>query len=269
VCGLEAGMSERRVPKPATLDERIAAALGNGVEIASDDLSQLTQAIENAIRQSHNVSEQERARSLDPLTPTSDAELCGQRADACVLRCQRLATALVRLRTMLAEQLHAERCAAWNEQADRVDKLTADAATKLGRYPELAQQIVAILNAVEQANQAVGEINGRAPDGVMRRLATVELTHLQKLTLPDPANPDRKLWPREVQLGAIYAASMVPRSDPRLTSGRWWEIKAEQQEREREQQRRQAENYQRMTVEQEERQNREERERFARSQRRS
>jgi hypothetical protein len=257
-----------RDPEP-TLDQRIGQALGNG-KIATDDLQALLPQIEDGIRESHKVSEQERARSLDPGIAQGDAEAAVQQADAAVLKCRRYATALVRLRERLAETVHAEHCDNWQADASKVAARVEAAATRLvERYAELIEPLVAILTEVEAVNAEVGRINGSAPDGVHRRLGKIDLSHLSSLVLPDPAHPGRKLWPVETSLAVAFVQSKAWSGDPRQHSAEWWKVKQEQQEREREQQQRQAEALRRMTVEQERRQNDEERERFARSQRRS
>jgi hypothetical protein len=264
------GMIERVRLKDTSLDSRIGQALGNG-KIATDDLQQLLQEIEDGIRQHHQISERERARSLDPGIAQGDAEAAVQQADAAVLKCRRYATALVRLRERLADQVQAERCDKWQADASKVAARVEAAATQLKRYPELASQIVAILAEIEEANKEVSNINGRAPDGVHRRLGKIDLSHLSNLVLPDPAHPGRKLWPVETSLAVAFVQAMGTAwsGDPRQHSAEWWKVKPEQQEREREQQQRQAEALRRMTVEQERRQNDEERERFAQAQRRS
>ena len=262
-------MSERlERPTRPTLDQRISQALGNG-KVAVDDLQQLLPPIEDGIWQSDQIAEQERARSLDPSVSPSDAEQAAQRAGVAMLKCQRYTTALVRLRTRLAEALQADYADKWHADADKVDRLTNDVAEKLARsYRECTELMLAALYAAEDANKEVDRINGSAPDNEHRRLSRVDLDWAKNLVLPNfhhPA-PDHNLWPPpRPSFGASYAATMVPAYDPRYSAD-WAKAQAARAEAIREQQRRQGEFYDRMTREQEARQNAEERERFSRRQ---
>jgi hypothetical protein len=227
----------RSTAHPEPIDQRIAGAL-NGSTLATEDLQALLRAIEDAIRSSHQIVVQERARALDPITSASDAEQAVARADSAELTCRRYATGLVRLRERLTEQLHSERCAAWNREADAVAN-RADAATKqLARYPELVAPLIALLRAIDEANKAVSDINGRAPDGVNRRVDKVALKWTQSLVLPDPDHPDRNLWPPpEVPFAVQYVNSMTWGGDPRY-SPRWHEAQQARAEAIRDEQQR-------------------------------
>jgi|SRR5262249_35559942 len=272
-------MTERERLERPTLEQRISQALGNG-KVAVDDLQILLPAIEDGIRQSHQLSEQERARSVDPTLSADDAEQAVQRANAAVLRCQRYATALVRLRARLADALQEERRERWSARYERqsaaCDALAKDFAET---YPNLTKQLVELLQRIEACDRESAAINGDAPDDEHRRLGKVELlarqldqftretpSILETLTLPDWVDSSANLWPpAQPSFAASYAATMVPAHDPRYSAD-WAKAQAARAEAIREQQRRQGEFYDRMTREQEARQNAEERERFSRRQ---
>lgn len=252
-----------------SLDERIATALGNGEVIAVADMQALLAEIESDIRENHKLSEQERERALDPTAAPSDAQGAAQRADAAVLKCQRYARALVRLREKLTEALHAERCAAWHIDADKIDAMTDAVTDKLFRYVELADEIVTLLLEAESANREVDRVNGSAPDGELRRLTRVQLSHLQDLVLPAWDGSGHNLWPQRgaPSLAQAYAeiSGMAVPAHPgadwaKAMEARTEAIHAEQQ--------RLADYYAKLTREQEERWHAEERQRFEKAQRR-
>jgi hypothetical protein len=251
----------------ATLDERIGAALGNG-KVASSDLELLIGELEVAVEQADADAQAEREKSLDPTTSAADAHEAAQRASTAELRRDRLRTALPRLQQRLAEALRADFADRWGADATRVDRMIADASIKLFNcYRELTEPLLAALREAEAANREAARVNGGAPDGVHRRVDTVDLTPVKDLVLPDPSHPGTNLYPPYTALGAIMAASMTAGRDPRYSAD-WPKAQAARAEAVRAEQARMAEYYERTSREQEERQNREQAEAFQRSQQR-
>jgi hypothetical protein len=265
---------ERLEPRP-TLEQKISAALGNG-RVAVDDLQVLLPQIEDGIRQSDKIAEQERARSLDPSTSADDAEQAAQRANSGVLKCQRYALALVKLRARLAEALRSENHARWLARYQR-HSADCDALAKelADTYPTLSRQLLELLQRIAACDRESAAINGDAPDDEHKRLGKVELLARQlqqfsqsqpsiteTLTLPDWTQSSRNLWPPpQPSFAEIYAQGMAVAPHP---GADWAKAQAVRAAAIRAEQQRQAEFLQRMSKEQEERQNAEERARFGR-----
>jgi hypothetical protein len=269
-------MSERlERPSRPTLDQKISAALGNG-KVAVDDLQTLLPQIEDGIRQSDRIAEQERARSLDPSTAPHDAEAAQRAADVAVLTCRRLAAALVRLREKLKVALREENHERWVARYQRHHaECNALAKEFTDTYPTLTKQLVELLQRVAACDRESAAINGDAPDDEHKRLGKVELLARQlqqfsqsqpsiiaTLTLPDWTQSSGNLWPPpQPSFAEIYAQSMAVAPHP---GADWAKAQAARAEAIRAEQQRQAEFMERMTREQEERQNAEERARFGR-----
>ena len=102
-----------------TIEERIAAALGNGAT-SSATITKLIAETEAAIEEAAATAEQERARSLD--LATVDPTQADEAARAAELRRDRLVPTLARLQDKLSAALTGERHARWLADFRRVEE---------------------------------------------------------------------------------------------------------------------------------------------------
>ena len=184
--------------------------------------------------------------ALDPLN--LDSAHAFEAGHLAQLSCDRLRHALPLLQQQLAAAPGREYAERWNERFRRAEAMVEEAAEKFRRYPALVGELLELLNLAAQVDPEVGEVNGSAPDNEHRRLRGVELTArglhsfsvsqpslTRDLRLPRWEESSIMAWPPPQR---IDPALLVPvqLGDPRLCTDRWWEVKAEEQARERERQ---------------------------------
>jgi hypothetical protein len=229
-----------------SLEHKIASALRSDASMASAEVQQLIGEVETAAVAAAQSAEQARATALDPLN--LDSARAFEAGHLAQLSCDRLRHALPLLQQQLAAALEREYAKRWSERFRRAEAMVEQAAEKFRRYPALVGELLELLNLAAQVDREVGEVNGSAPDNEHRRLRGVELTArglhsfsvsqpslTRDLRLPNWEESSVMLWPPPQR---IDPALLVPvqLGDPRLCTDRWWEVKAEEQARERQRQ---------------------------------
>ena len=241
-------MSSRQISSPA-LEQKIAAALGNGATAASDDLAALIAETEAAVAAAEQSAALEKERALHISTEPATAH---ERVAVAELSRDRLKAVLPRLQRQLGEAQGREYALRWESDYRQTEALRDKAAQRFARYPALVHELIEIILEAQAVDAAVSRVNGSARPGEHRRLQSVELkarglenfsisnpSVVDMVRLPDWEHSERMLWPPH---RPIDPAMIVPMQvgDPRLTTDRWHEVGEEQRAAEEERQKREA-----------------------------
>jgi hypothetical protein len=219
---------------PPSLEMKLAAALSAAAP-ASADLQQLLGEAAAAIAAADQAALAERERALDL---ASDPVKAREAVVGAEMRRDRLRHALPKLQQQLQAALADEYAQAWDAKYRLAEAERDRAAERFRRYPELAAAMVELLNTATAVDRQVSAVNGSAPDGVHRRLKTVELHARQldafsiaqpsisrDLKLPDWQASEQMVWPRKERLDpSLYAA---PAFDVRFSED--WALPGEAQ----------------------------------------
>jgi hypothetical protein len=267
--------SPESASEECSLEQRISVALSDE-NASSAALSKLIDQVEAAAAAADVTATALRSESLD-LVLTPDVGDAPQRIVHAEMTRDRLTNALPKLRIKLRDAVHLEHCKRWHVDCERVQTRLDEAVSMFRNYSKHAQAIAEMFALAAEVDKEVHCINSSAPDGVHRRLKTVELQargldHFDrnhpslaaKVELGCWEDSSRELWPlrRSNSLAAAVATSMtIPYhpggawADPEVQAQRRAEIEKEQREI--------AAYHERAASAQEERLDREERERFA------
>jgi len=241
-------MSSRQISSRA-LEQKIAAALGNGATAASDDLAALIAETEAAVAAAEQSAALEKERALDISTEPATAH---ERVAVAELSRDRLKAVLPRLQRQLGEAQSREYAARWESDYRQVEALRDKAAQRFARYPALVHDVIEIILEAQAVDAEVSRVNGLALPGEHRRLQSVELkarglenfsisnpSVIDMVRLPDWEHSERMLWPPH---RPIEPAMVVPMQigDWRLTTDRWYEVGEEQRAAEESRQRAEA-----------------------------
>jgi hypothetical protein len=240
-------IEKRQITPP--LDHRIQQALAGNVVGTSAALLDLIQETETAAAVAEQKVADDRAKSLDPLTPFDEDAV--QRLAADDIRAQRLRAACKpkgalaqRLSVLLADEAAAD----WDREHHRVEQLCNEAAEQLAEFPQLAAKMVAAFRKALHADAERSRLHGNAAPGEHRRIKSVEQiargldrgfdanlpSVIANTVLPNWQGGDA-LWPEKRE---SFATVIAPSFDPAFSS-EWW--KAGERERLAEQERREAE----------------------------
>jgi hypothetical protein len=267
-------MNKHATPSP--LEKRVVTVLtGNGHMPSANELAELIRDAEDSVQSNLAVAEADRIKSLD-VVATPDPTEAHERIAAAKLSADRLSASLPKLRSKLSESLTAEAKDRWWSDYKKVKEKLDEAVTAFNEYQQHAEAIAQMFVLAAQVDKAVSDLNGRAPNGIDRRLRSVELTArglgsfsrdnpslVSNVVLPLWDASARNLWPQRpsTSLAAEFAGSMVA---PPHAGARW----GEPEEKERRRAQAEKENTQ-MAVyhdqaakDEEDRVNRESRERF-------
>jgi hypothetical protein len=257
-------ISEGALETEQSLEQRVIAALTSD-NMPSGDIEMLLAEVDAAVVAFDTAAREERALALDILA-APDANAAQEQALLAELNRDRLRNAIPQLKAKQAVALRAEDHKKWLSKYRRVEAKRDAAAEKFARYPKLAAEIRELLQSAEEVDREVSEVNGSAPDGEHRRLATVSDPRISNnLVLPSWEQPGRNIWPTRTSgmAAAEFAQSIAAHSYH--PGADWWrleELKAAERRAEAERMNRHCEE---MARAQEERMNKEERERFARA----
>jgi hypothetical protein len=200
---------------PTNLDERIAAAFGEGSK--SDDFATLIQDAEAAAIAADDVALRAKDRALDPAQPAVEVTTARREADDAAFKRDRLQMAVKRLR----ERLLVVRAAEENHRRQRdYDKAIVERdklAQELTRvYPQAAATLADLMTRIEASDRDLAVINSRLPEGAERILA-VELTARGMIWFG--RNSEAPSIVRDLRLPAFHfdqhAAYTWPGKDPR------------------------------------------------------
>jgi hypothetical protein len=172
--------------KLPTLEQRIAAAL-TSTDITSSDLATLIAEVEAAAQAAADNATKTREEALDPATVIDAAKVGASLATAELTR-DRLRAALPRLQEQLKQAREREYAECWlNDYAAVKARRDAVAQQLRERYPQLAEELVALMTSIAATDNEVDRINVAAPYGDYPRLRGVELTArgLDRLLQPD------------------------------------------------------------------------------------
>jgi hypothetical protein len=237
-----------------SIEQKISSALAKP-NIGSADLTELIGDVAAAADAAEKSAAAEKEKALD-LIGSPNIDKAHDTLVATQLARDRLQAILPKLRNRLAEALATEQRARWLVDYQRVEKLRDQAAEKFAhQYPELLDNLVALLREANDVDEESGRVNSSAPSGEHRRLNCVELTArgLSKFTrtqpsiaktiqLPEWEQSSTLAWPPpQPHFAATYAASTVPTFDPRYSADWWKVLEQDNAERAKVTQRRQAE----------------------------
>jgi hypothetical protein len=217
-------------------EQKISLALTNP-NIGSTDLIELIAEVGEAVVAAEKSAAAEKAKALD-LVASPDSSKAHDAVVAAELTRDRLRTILPKLRSRLAEALATEQHERWLVDYQRVEKLRDQAADKFARqYPELLDNLVALLCEADEIDKECARVNSSAPSGEHRRLDCVELTArglnvftraqpsiAKTIQLPEWEQSSTLAWPPpQPSFAATYAAAMKPSFDPRYSAD-WWKV---------------------------------------------
>jgi len=237
-----------------SIEQKISSALAN-LNIGSTDLTELIGEVAEAADAAEKSAAAEKEKALD-LIVSPDIDKAHETLVAAELTRDRLKAILPKLRHRLTEALAIERHARWLTDYQRAEKLRDQAAQKFARqFPELLDNLIALLREANEVDRECGRVNSSAPNGEHRRLNLVELAArgLSKFTrsqpsiaatiqLPEWQQSSTFAWPPpEPSFAAAYAAAMKPSFDPRYSADWWKVLEQDNAERAKVTQRRQAE----------------------------
>jgi hypothetical protein len=210
-----------------TLEQRIIATLGN-TNAGSQELAELIGEVEQAAATADQTITTERAKLLD-LTQCRDPDEARERIAVLVTSRDRLTAARKPLADSLSAALAAEQKDRWWSEYRKVKTKLDAAVTAYKDYQQHADAIVSLFGLAAEVDREVSRLNETAPDGIDRRLRSVELTargmgsfsrdqpSLSSQTiLPRWDASARNLWPARpaTSLAAEVAASMLAPPHP-------------------------------------------------------
>jgi hypothetical protein len=210
-----------------TLEQRIIATLGN-TNAGSQELAELIGEVEQAAATADQTITAERAKLLD-VTACRDPDEARERISALVTSRDRLLAAAPRLKEMLSAALAAEAKDRWWSTYKKVKAQLDEAVLLFHDYREHADAIVQMFSLAAELDKTISHLNEIAPDGIDRRLRSVELTArgmgsfsrdqpslAAQTVLPRWDASARTLWPSRpaTSLAAEVAASMLAPPHP-------------------------------------------------------
>ena len=264
-------MSKTIEPKddPTMSLERKATSALSSETVSAADLAALVEETKAAIAQ----AEKEQA----------DPRATRQALDAMVA-VNRLGPLLLKLQARYRDVHQQEQIVSWQDEREAT-WLAKEGAWIAERdalveelrdvYPEPTRKMADLFVRIAANNKALDELNRTRPDGVQRHLRSVELhargldgfsrdtpSLLTAVCLFDWETGRQICPPPRPSITASFAATMVPASGRRF-SGDWWKDTEDGAARQRAEQQRIADYYERTTKEQEDRENAEALDRFA------
>jgi hypothetical protein len=157
-----------------SLDERIAAAFGDGAK--SEDVAALIKEAKAASLLCNDTAERARKRALDPVLSVNDVADARRQMEDAAFRCDRLQTAVTRLRERLedvkAQEDDQQRQLVYDRVKAERDKLAAE-LFKI--YPAFANELAGLLPRIVANDREVEYINGHALPSGAGRLLVAEL----------------------------------------------------------------------------------------------
>ena len=219
-----------------SVEQKISSALTNP-NIGSADLMELIAEVAEAADTAEKSAAAEKEKALD-LSASPEIDKAHETLVVAELTRDRLKAILPKLRNRLAEALATEQQARWLVDYQRVEKLRDQAADKFARqYPELLDNLVALLCEADEIDKGCARVNSSAPSGEHRRLDCVELTArglnvftrsqpsiAKTIQLPEWEQSSTLAWPPpQPPFAATYAAAMKPSFAPRYSAD-WWKV---------------------------------------------
>ncbi len=195
------------------LDDRIARAFSDAV--TSGDVKSLIVEAETASLASGEAAERARDRALDPALTANDVAEARRQMDDAEFRCDRLQTAVVRLRDRLQEVIVQEedqrRRIAYEKAEAKRDKLAAELKAI---YPAIETPLRELLTRIVASDREIEYINRHLPAGAERLLVAELIARglggfprngtriTEELCLPafEFDQHDSYAWPRPVRL---------------------------------------------------------------------
>jgi hypothetical protein len=157
-----------------SLDERIAAAFGNGAKSA--DVAALIKEAKAASLLCNDTAERARKRALDPVLSVNDVADARRQMEDAAFRCDRLQAALTRLRERLeevkAQEEDQQRQLVYERVKAERDKLAAELAEI---YPPFAHKLAELLPRIVANDREIEYINNHARPSGADRLLVAEL----------------------------------------------------------------------------------------------
>ena len=157
-----------------SLDERIAAAFGDGAK--SEDVAALIKEAKAASLLCNDTAERARKRALDPVLSVNDVADARRQMEDAAFRCDRLQTAVTRLRERLeqvkAQEEDQQRQLVYERVKAERDKLAAELAEI---YPAFADKLADLLPRIAANDREIEYINGHARPSGAERLLVAEL----------------------------------------------------------------------------------------------
>lgn len=148
-----------------TLDERIAAAFGEGP--SSAEVAALIGEAEAAAASAEHEAEEARKRALDPRS--ADVSEARRQMDDAAFRRDRLRVAVMQLEKRVgqlqANEENTRRWAAYHEAEAERDRLAVELREV---YPEVADRLVELLSRIVANDRVVERVNNGLPDGANR-----------------------------------------------------------------------------------------------------
>jgi chromosome segregation ATPase len=174
----------------AALDERIAAAFGDGVK--SSEVAELIAEAETASIACGEAADRARTLALDPALSAADLDVARGRSDGASFKRDRMVEAAHRLRERLrevkAQEEKTHRRAAYDTALAERDKLAKELAAV---YPPIAEQLADLAGRIAANDVAIERVNQKLPDGA-KWLANAELVARQLSSFFDgPSNIPR------------------------------------------------------------------------------
>jgi hypothetical protein len=221
---VEEKMTKQTTP---TLEQRIAAALGNNGSLGSEGFYELINETEAAIAVADENVRLEREKAVD-ITSSPDVGAAAHVAmDVAELTGDRYRAAVPRLHARLSEALSTEQSERWAARAMRVeaevDKLATEFSTE---YTKHASAIIDLLQRMAASDREVSEINIAVPNGILKRLRTAEqlARGLDAFSTSTPAiaaqvqltdHLGRVVWPvAKPVLSTIVSLPIIPHPGP-------------------------------------------------------
>lgn len=157
-----------------SLDERIAAAFGDGAKSA--EVAELIKEAKAASLLCNDTAERARKRALDPVLSVNDIAAARRQMEDAAFRCDRLQTAVTRLRERLeqvkAQEEDQQRQLVYERVKVARDQLAAELADI---YPVFAQKLGELLPRIAANDREVEYLNNHALPHGERRLLVAEL----------------------------------------------------------------------------------------------
>jgi hypothetical protein len=158
----------------STLEQRIIATLDNA-NAGSQELAELIGEVEQAAAAADQTITTERAKLLD-VTQCRDPDEARERIATLATSRDRLLATTPRLKAMLSAALAAEAKDRWWSSYKRIKTRLDEAVTQFKTYDEHAQAITSLFISAKELDKEISDLNGSAPDGIDRRLRSVEVT---------------------------------------------------------------------------------------------
>jgi hypothetical protein len=157
-----------------SLDERIAVAFGDGAK--SEDVAALIHEAKAASLSCNDSAEKARKRALDPVLSVNDVADARRQMEDAAFRCQRLQTAVTRLRVRLeqvkAQEEDQQRQLVYERVRQERDQLAVELSAI---YPALAHKLAELLPRIAANDREIEYINNHARPSGAERLLVAEL----------------------------------------------------------------------------------------------